>query len=121
MENKGDAALYVYVYNLGPYWRVKGILHAAYEAIPGRNDARYTGTLARKIKMTVPPAMKEHGSCQDFIKVFVTSQPTWFDSLELPNLDELTKTSGDRTGHSSSHGPEDWVALNFPILTVAAI
>jgi hypothetical protein len=118
IENKRDTALYVYVYDLGPFWSVKGILHATYEAVPGRNDLRFAKTLPRKIKMTVPLAMKEHGSCEDVIKVFVTSQPTWFDSLELPNLDELAKTSGNRISHYSSHGLEDWIALNFPIHTM---
>ncbi|ERF75188.1 hypothetical protein EPUS_08858 [Endocarpon pusillum Z07020] len=118
IRNKGDTALYVYVYNLGPYWCVNGILHATYEAVPGRNDLRFTGTSPRKIKMTVPPAMKEYRSCKDVIKVFVTPQPTWFDSLELSSLNELAKASVDRTNYPSSYGPDDWIALNFPIHTM---
>ena len=111
MENFGSTALYFYLYNLGPCWRVKGMLNATYETIPGHRKS------SRKIQMTVPPVMSEHGSCEDVIKVFVTSEPTSFDSLELPNLDELDKTSGARVGRPNSNGPEDWVALNFPIHT----
>jgi hypothetical protein len=122
MENIGDTTLYVYVYNLGPCWQVKGIFGGTYEAIPARKvlrngDVEFTGTSARKIKMTVPSVMHKYRSCEDIIKVFVTSQPTSFDSLELPNLDELVKTNaGDRI-HPSGHVLEDWVALNFFIRT----
>jgi hypothetical protein len=121
IENMGDRVLYAHVYNLDSCWRVKGILHATYEAIPPRKDPRnsdlsFMGKLARKIRMTVPPMMKEHGSCEDIIKVFLTSQPTSFDLLELPNLGELAETTaGNRVSHPNSHVSEDWVALNFPI------
>lgn len=119
IKNAGETALYVYVYNLGPSWQVKGL---SYEVIPKRNydrDLKFTGISSKKIKMTVPPAMSRYGSCEDIIKVFVTSQPTSFDSLELPNLDELGKTNvGDRTSRPNSYESEDWVALNFPIRTL---
>ena len=73
MKNAGETALYVYVYNLGPLWQVKGM---SYEVIPERNynhDLKFTGISSKKIKMTVPPAMTGNGSCEDIIKVFVTS------------------------------------------------
>lgn len=119
MENVGETALYVYVYNLGPLWQVQEICH---EVIPKRNhdrDRKFMGTYSRKMKMTVPPAMNDYRSCEDIIKVFVTSQPTSFDSLELPNIDELGKTTvGDRTNRPDNHESEDWVAFNFPIRTL---
>ena len=120
MKNLGETALYVHVYNLGPFWQIKGLLHASYESIPECNpDLRFTGMSSKKIKMTVPPAMSGYGSCEDIIKVFVTPQPTSFDSLELPKLDEIYKTSvGDRISHPNNDGSEDWVALNFPIRTL---
>jgi hypothetical protein len=66
--------------------------------------------------MTVPPIMSGYGSCEDIIKVFITSQPTLFDLLELLNLNELGKIKiEDRISRPSNHGLEDWVALNFPI------
>ncbi|CAF9941264.1 MAG: hypothetical protein HETSPECPRED_003035 [Heterodermia speciosa] len=120
MKNAGEIALYVHVYNLGPLWQIKGILHASYEAIPERNnDLRFTGVSPKKIKMTVPPAISGYGSCEDVIKVFVTSQLTSFGSLELPNLDELGKTNvGDRVSRPSNDESDDWMALNFPIRTL---
>ena len=108
------------MYNLDPFWQIKGLLYASYESIPECNpDLRFTGMSSKKIKMTVPSAMSGYGSCEDIIKVFVTSQPTSFDSLELSMLDEIGKTSvGDRISHPNNDGSEDWVALNFPIRTL---
>ena len=94
----------------------------SYEAVPERNhdhDRKFTGTSSKKIKMTVPPLMKDYGFCEDVIKLFVTTQSTSFDLLELPTLDELGKINvRDRTGRSNDHESEDWVALNFPIRTL---
>jgi hypothetical protein len=64
--------------------------------------------------------MREKGYClcKDILKVFATTQPTSFDSLELPRLGERAKTpAGDRTGQERGNGLENWAALNFPILT----
>ncbi|CAI7605581.1 unnamed protein product [Penicillium glandicola] len=62
--NKGDIALYAHMYNLDSCWRVKGMLFATYETIPPRKntcngDLPYMGRVSKKIKMTVPPMMKE--------------------------------------------------------------
>jgi hypothetical protein len=121
IENMGNTNIYAHVYNLDSCWRVKGILHATYEAIPPRSDPQnaglsFQGRLSRKIRMTIPSMMKEHASCEDIIKVFITSQPTSFDLLELPGLNELAeKVDGSRVGHVKNHVPDDWVAMNFPI------
>ena len=120
MRNLGETDLYFHVYDLGPFWQIKGLLCASYEKIPQYNpDLSFSGMSSKKIKMTVPPSMYGYGSCEDIIKVFVTSHPTSFDLLELPKLDELGKTSvGDRIGYTGNNGLEDWVALNFPIRTL---
>ncbi|KAJ5335663.1 caspase [Penicillium brevicompactum] len=125
INNKGDTTLYAHVYNLGPCWRVKGIIRATYEAIPPRKDPHngslsLPGKLSRRIRMTVPPIMKDYGSCEDIIKVFVTSQPTSFDLLELPKLGGLTDIfSGNRGSQYSSSASGDWMAVNFSIRTLA--
>ncbi|KAL9609951.1 MAG: hypothetical protein Q9167_005324 [Letrouitia subvulpina] len=120
MKNVGETDLYVHVYSLGPFWQIKGLLYSSYESIPKCNpDLGFKGMSSKKIRMAVPPAMSGYGSCEDIIKVFVTSQPTSFDSLELPNLDELGKASvRDRISRPSNDRSEDWVALNFPIRTL---
>lgn len=119
MKNVGETALYVYVYNLGPLWQVKGMSH---EVIPERNHDRewkFTGISSKRIRMTIPPAMSDYRLCENIIKIFVTSQPTSFDSLELPNIDELGKTTiEDRINRPDDHESKDWVAFNFPIRTL---
>lgn len=119
MKNIGESILYGHVYNLGPLWQVKGMF---YEIIPKHNhdhDLKFTGKSSKKVKMTVPSTMSGYGSCEDIIKVFVTSQPTSFDLLDLPNIDELTKTNiGDRITRPDNYELEDWVALNFAIRTL---
>ncbi|KAJ4311991.1 hypothetical protein N0V94_007673 [Neodidymelliopsis sp. IMI 364377] len=119
IKNMGQHTAYIHVYNLGPLWQVKGILYASYEVIPERSrDSGFTGITSKKIRMTVPPAMNECGSCNDVVKVFVTSQPTSFDWFELPSLDELGKTTiQNRTNRPDYDEAEAWVALNFPIRT----
>jgi hypothetical protein len=120
VENKGNKDLYVYVYDMGPRWQVQDIYCGTYEVIPPRNSGqRFTGMLRKKLKTIVPTEMRKKGQCQDIIKVFVTSQPTSFDLLELPKLGDPVKrhriswTSRDGGSYSS----EDWAALNFPIRT----
>ena len=119
-KNIGKETLYTYVYNLLPgRWAVKAIFHGTYDAIPCCDEELgFTGTSTKKLKMTVPPAMRKYGSCEDVIKVFITSQPTSFQSIDLPNFDESATTSaGSRISHSVGHGPEDWVALDFLVQT----
>jgi hypothetical protein len=68
--------------------------------------------------MMIPDEMREkgHGSCEDILKVFVTSQPTSFDLLELPRLGGRAKMpEADRTGREVGDGLENWAAMNFSI------
>lgn len=124
IENTGHTVLYCYMYDLGPLWRVKGMLRGTYEPVPPQKyprngDQEFSGWLDRKIRLKVPMVMQEHGSCEDVIKVIVTSQPASFESLEQPNLGELVDetNTGDRIFDPSSLVQEDWVALNFYIRT----
>ena len=69
--------------------------------------------------MEVPPKMKEQGHLhfEDIIKVFLTTQPTSFMSLELPEIGaylerkEKSRNRGDSSGILSDH----WATLNFRI------
>jgi hypothetical protein len=119
VENKGSKQLYVYVYDIGPCWQVQDI-YCGYEVIlPQHNSGSFTGML-KKLKTQVPPEMREkgHRRCEDTIKVFVTSQPTSFDLLELPKLGKSAKrNTNSRTGREDSHSSEEWAALNFLICT----
>jgi hypothetical protein len=119
VENLGEATLYIYVYDLSPLWQVKGILHASYEAIPARNnELRFTGRSSKKIRMTIPSVMSGCSSCEDIVKVFITSRPSSFESLELPSLDEVGKTNvRNRVSRPNIQDSEDWMALDFHIRT----
>jgi hypothetical protein len=120
-ENKGNYDLYFYIYDMGPLWQVENILRGSYMVIPSRNIAkRFTGVLKQKMKMLVPPEIIEKGylQCEDIIKVFVTSQPTSFDLLELPKLGKsIKRKETSRKGRDGSCSSEDWAALNFIIRT----
>jgi hypothetical protein len=67
-----------------------------------------------------PSEMRANGyhQCEDIIKVFVTSQPTSLDILELPKLGKpIERGTGSRTGREDSHSREDWAVLHFIIHT----
>jgi hypothetical protein len=87
VENRGDKELYAFVYDLGPSWRVENVGRGTYTVVPSRDDEeRFTGKCRIKLEMKVPDKMIERGhhSCEDIVKVFVTSRPTSFDLFELP-------------------------------------
>ena len=116
MKNAKETVLYIYVFNLDSLWQVEEM---SYEVILEHNhnhDLKFTGISSKKIKMIVPHVMSEYDSCENIIKIFVTSQLTSFNSLELSNLDKIDKTNvEDRTNHSNNHESENWETLNFSI------
>ncbi|RGP72140.1 peptidase caspase domain [Fusarium longipes] len=124
VTNNGDADIFAHIYNLGPSGQVKNIFGGTYVCIPARghgSDTREvtcTGTYEAKIKMAVPLFLQEDGSCMDIIKVFITSQATSFESLELSSLQQLkTQQSGQRDCLDKADGLEDWMAFNFYVHT----
>ena len=121
VENKVNKDIYVFVYCLGFCWQVQNILRGSHEVIPRQNNGlRFTGTFRKKLKTTVPfNIRKEDRHFEDIIKVFVTSTPTLFDSLELPKLgDPVKKNTTSRTNRGSdNNSPEDWAALSFRVRT----
>ncbi|KAI9764584.1 MAG: hypothetical protein M1840_008313 [Geoglossum simile] len=119
VENKGDNVLYVFMYDLSPCWQVKNMFRATYMVVPPQNDQKQFKRNTRKnLRMGIPEQMKDKGcsSCEDIVKVFVTSRPTSFDLLELPKLGEIAMVSKvDRSDRDGGDGLGDWVAMNFPI------
>ncbi|KAI0902832.1 hypothetical protein F4823DRAFT_569312 [Ustulina deusta] len=123
IENTGTVDLYIHIYNLGPLGQVKNIQSASYSVVPRRDLAEgYTGELTRKFRLVVPPELVQQGlsSCEDTIKVILTSKPTSFASLEMQSLDDCHDRSGVGPVHEYglSVEREDWVSLNFRIRTV---
>lgn len=121
VENTGEKTLYVSIYDMGPCWQVDSILYQTYEVTPQRDGSNhFSGVFSKKLRTMVPTKMRKEGYCQckDVIKVFVTSQPTSFDILELPELGKLVKLkSTTRAGREAEDSSEEWAALNFPICT----
>ncbi|KAI1104102.1 hypothetical protein F4804DRAFT_206322 [Jackrogersella minutella] len=119
VENRGANNLYVFVYNLGPCWHVENIYRGTYVVVTPKDGGQYLkGILKKKLRMRMPNRMIEKGdrSCEDIIKVFVTTSPTSFDSLELPRLNEPARASKtNRSSQNSGDATEDWFAVNFYI------
>ncbi|KAM0345624.1 hypothetical protein ACHAPU_006277 [Fusarium lateritium] len=125
VQNNGGKNLYVYIYDLGPLWQIDGIYHGSYSGVPPKSLApRRTGRFSMKLGTSVPKELIEMGIqyCHDTLKVLVTSQPTCFDLLELPEVGSMPekKSAGRRQG-SGDDGAEEWAAFNFPIKTSLAM
>ncbi|KAK1993568.1 hypothetical protein LX36DRAFT_729612 [Colletotrichum falcatum] len=88
-ENEEDTSVYIHVYDLGPFWRIEDILSGTCRVSPG-------GRKVLKIQMTVPEQMSGQGynSCEDVVKVILTSHPTSFDMFELPKLGYAARQHG---------------------------
>lgn len=123
LENKGNSTLYLYIYNMSPFWQVEDIYRGSYEAIPPRNrEQGFTGVSRKKLKTMIPDRMRENGHrvCEDVVKVFITSQPTSFDFLELPKLgDHINRNAKSRISRGDNNTSEEWAALNFFIRTTS--
>jgi len=126
IQNKGQGALYVHVYDLGSGWEVENICGGSFETIPARDPALNLPGLYRKlVRLTVPSDMLEKGykECEDVIKVFITKQPTTFVNLEMPNINTFTKMDANAAMIPSADPgkigvtPDDWIGLSFHIHT----
>jgi hypothetical protein len=118
VENKGDKDLYIFVYDLGPCWQVENAYRGTNIVVRPQSNGQRNKPTRKKLKMMIPERMRKkgHTSCKDILKVFVTSQPTDFDLLELPRLGGRAKTPhADRTDREGGDGLENWAAMNFSI------
>lgn len=127
-REEGGHAFCLHIYSIGYFWEIENILVGDYEVVPSclSNKSQEfrkgsNGVWNKRLEMTILSEAKEKGEkyCDDIIKVFLTSQPTSFLLLELPELgksigrNELRKYRG-KGSYSSS---EDWIALSFRIRT----
>lgn len=120
VQNHGNCDLYLSAYDLGPSWQVEIIGRETYTRISPKGDYRYTNeTYKRMFGTKIPNDMREkHHFCDDILKVFLTSHPTSFDFLELPELGKLAKMEKmDRTDNRDNCLEGDWVGLSFHIRT----
>jgi hypothetical protein len=119
VENHGDKELYVHVFDLSPLWQVQDI-YCGHEVILPQCKGERSTCMLKKLKTMVPTEMREKGirQCEDMIKVFITSQPTSFDLLELPKFGQAIKERNtSRVYHKYREVSEEWAALNFLIRT----
>jgi hypothetical protein len=118
VENRGDTDLYVFVYDLGPCWQVENANHGTYIVVRPQHNEQRDKCTRKKLRMMIPDLLRDkgHRSCKDILKIFVTSQPTSFDLLELPRLGGRAKASeAYRTSQEGGNGLENWFAMNFSI------
>jgi hypothetical protein len=128
-EAKGGYALCVHTYNLGSSWEIVNCHHGDYEVVPAlplKEDNPHfrkgpSRLWRKKMTMRVPKEEKAKGvsQCDDIIKIFLTSQPISFLSLELPELDQPKKHKkpGKYRGTGSFRPSEEWIAASFHIRT----
>ncbi|RSL60741.1 hypothetical protein CEP54_006560 [Fusarium duplospermum] len=121
VENRGKKDLYLHVFNLGPSWQIENILRGSYEPLPPVDQSRgLSGRFCKKLKTAVPDEIKDRGfgSCDDLLKVLVTSQPTSFDIFELPKIGQVgKKKSSTRSGKTEEGDVQEWAAFNFHLRT----
>ena len=125
VENKGTKDLYLHVYDLGPFWQIENALRGNHDVVLSKfSRPGSTGLWRKKMKTVVPAEMLARGDswCIDIIKVFVTSRPTSFDTLELPKMGVAAKKTMPQIDSSTGRGTgvdalEHWLAFNFSIRT----
>ncbi|KAL7800907.1 hypothetical protein V8C43DRAFT_272845, partial [Trichoderma afarasin] len=134
IENKGESALYFTLFDFAPSWRIENLLSES-----GHNGFWVLEPESKEVlplMMKVPEFLQNEGtrSCEDIIKVFVTSRATSFPSMVLPELsldnpqyrgqpheatDELlaliTGLIGSVRGEDAEY--EKWATRNFIIRT----
>ncbi|KAI1361713.1 caspase domain-containing protein [Xylaria arbuscula] len=123
IQNTGAIDLYLHVYNLGPLGKVQNIQTASYTVLPPRNiDQGFTGEVNLRFRALLSSKIIQRGlsSCEDTIKVFLTSMPTSFASLEIQDLDDFEDRGPVEpvVGHHVSIEEEDWTSLSFTICII---
>lgn len=99
VENLGDHSLYVAIFDLGPEWQIDSLLCQAggggFTVVPPKRGS-CSSKEEVKWSMSVPESLKRQGVyyCDDVLKVFVTSRPSWFAPMLLPKVSVSDRESG---------------------------
>lgn len=141
IQNHGSTVLYAYVYNLSSSWGIKNIFSgASHWSIPPKNNKKgHQGMEQGEFEMFVPDHFKKRNylRCRDVFKIFLTTRPIPFTSLEMPALcgPDSKRTDTIRGDHSdvldlllgiqpTLRGSEakalieEWTSHNFVVCTV---
>lgn len=121
VENRGTKDLYLHVFDLGPSWQIENILRGSFETLPPVDESRgFSGRFSKKLRTEVPNEIRDRGfrTCDDVLKVLVTSQPTSFDLFELPKIGHVgKKKSSTRNGKTEDNVAQEWAAFSFHLRT----
>jgi hypothetical protein len=108
---------------MGPSWQVENALKQSSKYIPPTlPEKHFHGITAANMTMKVPEDIQENGQtfCDDIVKVFITSRPTFLDLLELPKIGKgITEKRSTNPGQLRVvELADDWAAFNFFIRTI---
>ncbi|KFG83778.1 putative caspase [Metarhizium anisopliae] len=127
LENHSESPLYMAIFNLTASWKISNLLSSA-----GDNAFRVMqprGEEELRMEMKVPDWLQRLGGrhCEDVIKVFVTSKPTSFPSLILPEIALHAqhrggvRGSGDALSIALALLKLDKMAINPPVAKMTMI
>lgn len=148
VENFGSDPLYLVIFVLGPWWQIVDLLDgpdgADFKVVtPKASEKQLPSDGFQNIPMSmeIPEAFSARGwsSCEDIIKVIVTSMATSFPELSLPEIHHSEEEPEDMrmASHGSNlsaflsslteplrgpQGPvlgEQWTTRSFKVRTVA--
>ena len=101
IQNYGSSVLYAYIYNLDSSWGITNVFPgASHWSIPAKNDAKgFSGKKGGEFKMRVPDHFKNvnYLSCRDVFKVFITSRPIPFNSIQMAAFCDPSSKRGETT------------------------
>ncbi|PQE12955.1 caspase domain-containing protein [Rutstroemia sp. NJR-2017a BBW] len=140
-ENFSDQPLYLAIFNFTPSWQVSNLVsHSGggdFLVVQPKSKDN-DGKEEIRLQMEVPVFLQSRGRnyCEDIVKVFITSRPTFFPSMVLPEIslhtndpckrvrsnggDQLSKFILELTMRFRSQdyvAHEEWASENFIIRT----
>lgn len=144
IENFSDRPLYLAIFDCAPSWQIYNLV-----SVDGGGDFLVlqpkkegnNGKQLIQLQMEIPKFLLDRGltECEDIIKVFITSKPTSFSSVILPEMpfqardlrgrvggtaDQLSKFLSELTaGHRGQDDAmqEEWATQNFIICTAVGL
>ncbi|KAM4057149.1 caspase domain-containing protein [Hirsutella rhossiliensis] len=93
IENLGETPLYLALFNFTPSWKIINLISGSgggdFLVVQPKNDeAENSNKETLRFAMEVPEFLQSRGikRCEDIVKVFITSKPTDFPSMVLPEI-----------------------------------